>query len=103
MNNEEIAEIAESIENSKTENGGHKKLQQTLCWDCRRATGGCPWSDHLRPIKGWTAVPTKKGTPFASYIVLECPGFIRDAYSSGLKRYKKEDPLIQMIEAGFAK
>ena len=77
--------------------------QSTLCWDCARATGGCPWSDRLRPVKGWTAIPTRKNTMLASYIVIECPGFIRDAYASGLKRYKKDDPLVKMIEEGLAR
>ena len=61
----------------------------TLCWDCARATGKCPWSDRLVPVKGWVAEKTKPSNskPYVSYIVRECPGFVRDALRAGLKRY----------------
>lgn len=64
----------------------------SLCWDCKRATGGCPWSDKLKPIKGWKAIPIGKTTarPYSTYLVEECPGFIRDAIGGGTKRYRPE-------------
>lgn len=61
----------------------------TLCWDCARATGGCSWSDSLQPVEGWNAVETKKNTLFQSYIVRDCPLFIRDAIRGGSARYKE--------------
>ena len=63
----------------------------TLCWDCKRATGGCSWSARLKPVKGWTAKETKKDSPFSSYIVEDCPLFERDAIRGGAARYKKDD------------
>lgn len=64
----------------------------TLCWDCSKATGGCRWSDDLRPVKGWTIIPTRReiygGATYKSCIVLDCPGFVRDAVGGGAKRYK---------------
>ena len=63
--------------------------QQTLCWDCENATGGCSWSDHNEhtPVEGWTAIetrikvhnPTQNDQISTSYIVLACPEFIKDA------------------------
>lgn len=65
----------------------------TLCWDCARATGGCPWSDILRPIKGWNATLMKKNSsrPYDTYVIHECPGFKRDAIGGGMKRYKENE------------
>lgn len=61
----------------------------TLCWDCAKATGYCPWSSSLEPVKGWVVEQTKRTTysgEIHSLIVYECPLFERDAYCSGLKR-----------------
>lgn len=68
----------------------NNKSSNTLCWNCAHATGGCRWSDYLKPVRGWTATPTKKllygGAEYCSYIVTACPEFKRDAYNNGLKR-----------------
>ena len=67
------------------------KTIQSLCWDCAKATGGCSWSNYLKPVEGWNAVPTKRATYYGTYqsnIVLDCPEFERDAYGHGMKRYK---------------
>jgi hypothetical protein len=70
----------------------------TLCWCCAKATtGGCSWSAHFIPVKGWEATPTiiKEGTLLKkdengkvtrdttqrlshSYKVHSCPEFIKD-------------------------
>lgn len=70
-----------------------KKGQPTLCWDCHNATGGCPWSDNGKPVKGWTAKEVQKtnGKPYSTYIIYDCPLFIRDAINGGLKKYKGEN------------
>ena len=66
--------------------------QYTVCWDCRKACGGCSWSNHWdhTPVPGWTAVETKvrmNNDVYAqSYIVLECPEFDRDGFGGGLHR-----------------
>ena len=63
------------------------KRDETLCWSCEHACGGCSWSDDLVPVKGWVAQskPIHVGrTQFTeardeeSYFVFSCP------------RYKKE-------------
>ena len=70
--------------------------QHTLCWDCSKACGGCPWSRRShRPVQGWIATPTKlklraKSNPYgesfdSSYIVHSCPLFVRDAVDHGMK------------------
>lgn len=77
----------------KTEGSRH---QQTLCWDCENATGGCSWADHNdhTPVKGWDAIPTRikvhnpsqNAEISTSYIVLDCPEFIRNAEGFGTRR-----------------
>ncbi len=65
----------------------------TLCWDCKKATGGCSWSNKLRPVKGWTAQEVKptSSKPYTTYLVEQCPEFKRDAYNSGLKRINNKE------------
>ena len=56
---------------------------ETLCWDCKNACGGCSWSRTFTPVKGWVAEPTKlKGSHeysaiIDSYKIFECPEFER--------------------------
>ena len=74
--------------------------QQTLCWDCANATGGCSWADHNehKPIPGWEAIetnirihnPSCDADATKSYIVLSCPEFIRDAEGFGLRKVGQE-------------
>ena len=81
----------------KTSGSGHT---QTLCWDCANATGGCSWADHHdhTPVDGWDAVetqirshsPSSIGQTTTSYIVLDCPEFIRDAKGHGLVRINEQ-------------
>ena len=49
---------------------------ESLCWSCKKATGGCSWSRSLTPIKGWNAESeTRKGNEgkYIGYRVKECP------------------------------
>lgn len=56
---------------------------KTLCWECRRATGGCAWSKSFEPVSGWIALPTKinnnaaryDGRQTVSYHVINCPEY----------------------------
>ena len=78
---------------------GSKKQDDTLCWDCKRACGGCPWSMSgtaagitrtPAPVDGWQATETRlrmQGTKngrhdnlrtVVSYIVEACPLFAPD-------------------------
>ena len=69
-----------------------KNKCETLCWNCKRATNGegfeCPWAARGKPVKGWKAeegaifeIPIHNSHGFReeqSYIVLECPLYIKD-------------------------
>lgn len=47
-------------------------MNGTLCWGCKKCLGGCPWSDSLKPVEGWTAeFDSDKSTK--GYKVIECP------------------------------
>lgn len=87
--------------------------QQTLCWDCENATGGCSWADHgdHTPVKGWDAIRTRiKTNRFTdeyaeSYIVLACPEFVRDGEGFGLFRpgeQKKKTPAPRVYQPNEA-
>ena len=75
-----------------------KLINQTLCWDCKWATGGCRWSDYLKPVKGWTAITRNTKEHSVNYIVQDCPQFIRDAYNNGLKRLDQHEEEINKIK-----
>ena len=61
--------------------------ENTLCWTCQNATGKCSWSARLEPVKGWKAkafklkmvVRNKVATYRTSYVVKECPKYIKDS------------------------
>lgn len=59
-----------------------KKRQEEneqLCCTCKKACGGCSWSDFFLPVKGWDAIATvvKDGEGnFSSYKIKECPQYI---------------------------
>ncbi len=62
----------------------NSQRKDTLCWDCSKATGlgNCPWANHLIPVEGWEAIPTKINTntlavEVVSYNVRKCPLFER--------------------------
>ena len=38
---------------SNTEN------RANICFDCKKACGGCSWSKNFTPVKGWLANKTK--------------------------------------------
>ena len=70
--------------------------QNSLCWDCANATNksyACSWAWHLKPVEGWTAIPTKKESGQNGFLVIECPLFERDAFGGGTKRLN--DPLYE--------
>ena len=51
--------------------------KEALCWQCRRATGGCEWSAFLQPVPGWQAERTfRRVRP--GIRVAACPKFERD-------------------------
>lgn len=57
-----------------------REEEYQLCWQCKKACGGCSWSKCLIPVVGWTAKPTivKDSTgDFPSYKIKKCPEFIK--------------------------
>lgn len=36
-----------------------QKKHSTICWNCKKACGGCSWSRDFVPVDGWSAIPTK--------------------------------------------
>lgn len=56
---------------------------ETLCWECKKAIGGCLWADSLQPVDGWDAEPTivkDEGMgDYESFIVKACPMYEPDA------------------------
>lgn len=64
-----------------------RKAHATICWECAKACGGCSWSEYAvyEPVPGWKALPGKI-QEIDTWVVLECPEFVRDAEPGGLKR-----------------
>jgi hypothetical protein len=60
---------------------------KTLCWTCRKAYGGCSWTEvdytkegwpiRFEPVKGWNAIPTKN-EKYTSVLVVSCPEYDPD-------------------------
>ena len=51
------------------------------CWNCKKAGGGCCWSQSFIPVPGWEAVPhyIKSNGEFAeTYTIKYCPEFERE-------------------------
>lgn len=65
----------------------------TLCWDCANAINPkvCCWCAELKPVPGWDAEPTIKQEcfePFESFLVKNCPLFVRDGERGGTRKFK---------------
>jgi hypothetical protein len=63
-----------------------KSKKDTICWECKRSTGFCSWSEKFIPVEGWEATPTiikianntgKNKATDESFIVHKCPLFER--------------------------
>lgn len=53
--------------------------KKSICWTCQNFAGNCTWSRYFIPVEGWEAKPIKKvGTYLPSYIVKQCPEYIKD-------------------------
>ena len=73
--------------NGRPEDQIRSRWANTLCWTCHNATGKCSWSARLEPVKGWKAkafelkvvVRNKVATYRTSYVVKECPKYIKDS------------------------
>lgn len=52
-----------------------------ICFDCKNACGGCPWSAKSVPIPGWSAEKSDIGNKRKSietYHITACPLFVPD-------------------------
>lgn len=83
-------------------------MRQSICWDCRKASGLCDWTDHWKhmPIPGWQAEKTFlrcKGELTESYLVIECPEFDRDAYNGGKDRKEDYEERLRRMQTLKAK
>lgn len=57
----------------------YHKEDFTKCWTCKKACGGCIWSQSFKPVPGWTAEKTfipSNGEMAASYHIIECPEYM---------------------------
>ena len=53
-------------------------MKETLCWSCTRpGTGQCSWDREMKPVKGWTAIPSQTDG-FATFRVISCPGYEKE-------------------------
>ena len=51
---------------------------EQLCWNCKKATGGCSWVDDFVPVIGWDATPTVVDEIEESFEIKSCPEFVED-------------------------
>ena len=54
--------------------------KDTLCWQCKKACGKCPWSKNFKPIDGWEAIKSNykyNGLIYDTYKVINCPKFVK--------------------------
>lgn len=69
-------------------------MEHTICWDCKKATGRCSWSEKLEPVKGWNAEPTVRHEfherEMRSFLVRACPEFEADARGGGTEWIDKD-------------
>ena len=73
------------------ENVANKQLGRytiSLCWDCKNAVSGCCWAKENKPVDGWKAkfIKAQNSKPYDTYLVINCPEFVRDAYDGGTRR-----------------
>ena len=59
--------------------------KESLCWDCKNATGNCPWSRDFSPVNGWETIQDEHHC-----MVLSCPLFEHtDRYYLTIKQVEK--------------
>lgn len=75
------------------------KAPEILCWDCRKAVGGCSWSDKGEPVSGWEAAPSVHADgKIYGYNITACPEFEHDGPEDRTQLSNKEG-VMQMMEA----
>lgn len=78
------------------------KNQASICIDCEKSCGLCPWSSKLKPVAGWTATPVDritKGKYKKGVYVTECPKFEPPERKASVQPWTDEeiDELQEMI------
>lgn len=55
------------------------KKDNSICWCCEKScTAECSWSREFIPVDGWTAEPWKTANGVDSFLVRECPEFVKE-------------------------
>lgn len=80
-------QFKKDMEKEKNKRAGKKKNRnkkysknEQPCWTCKKACGGCRWSDELKPVKGWDAVKVKRKDDSGEknlfgYKIINCPEY----------------------------
>ena len=66
--------------------------KSTICWKCKKASGGCSWSRDFVPVDGWDAKEKTMQRIGLTYLVKYCPEFEEDK-----TEYHANDELITAI------
>lgn len=81
-----------------------------ICIDCKKACGGCSWSEidpstekqRFQPVEGWTAEPavlTDCGRVIHTFHITACPEFEADEQRKGCRG----EVTLEQIEAMMAR
>lgn len=58
-----------------------------ICIDCKKACGGCPWSEKFEPVPGWEAQKVSLNVGdrrfIETYSITACPLFDKDEKQTG--------------------
>lgn len=78
------------------------KGRTSICIDCEKSGGLCPWSAKLKPVAGWTATPVKRDTNGRykkGLHITECPMFEKTQRKASVQPWTDEeiDELQEMI------
>jgi hypothetical protein len=83
---EDIPEVKKFLKSWAGNMRTHTSSERTLCWRCKNACGGCPWSAEGKPVRGWNAKQTVTNyhrnngarLEISGFCVKECPMFSDD-------------------------
>lgn len=75
------------------------------CWDCKKALGGCSWSQDFIPVAGWEAQKTVKSggarsdgvknPPVESYRITFCPEFEAEEPRAVMEDHDTGNPRLE--------
>ena len=69
------------------------------CWECAKAcNGGCSWSADFTPVEGWTAEETVDCSGATSYMILECPEFVKEDRENRERPELNTDGCLALIQ-----